>query len=84
MAQMNKRLKKLAAENPKARLQVILTASKSEAQLRSAGLEGEIESFPGLEGIYKGTFTGEQLLTLERRSDIDTVEPDDEAFALKK
>jgi hypothetical protein len=82
MATLNQKLKEQSTTHPNELVRVVITSQKTASQLRTARLGGEVEAIPGLDGIYKATFTGQQLLALEHRSDIDSIEADDEVIAL--
>lgn len=82
MATLNETLKQRSRRAPDAVVNVILTTAPTAPPLRSAELGGTVEAIPGLAGIYKGAFTGRQLLALAQQADLTSIEPDDEAVAL--
>ncbi|MBC8081708.1 MAG: hypothetical protein H7Z21_00725 [Hymenobacter sp.] len=82
MATLNQQLKEQSTMQPEALLQVVLTSSKTASQLQAAGLGGKVEPIPGLDGIFKGAFTGRQVLALAQHPDIDSIEADEEVKTL--
>ncbi|UOG76568.1 hypothetical protein MTX78_08190 [Hymenobacter tibetensis] len=82
MALLNQKLKEQIAAQPEALVHVVLTSSKTTTQLQAVEPAGKIAPIPGLDGIYKGTFTGQQLLALENQPGIDSIETDQEVVAL--
>jgi hypothetical protein len=84
MATLNQDLKTQSTTHPEALLQVVLTSSKSPEQLQAIGVGSQLQPIQGLDGIYKATLTGRQLLALEHNPDIDTIEHDAEVVTLDK
>ncbi|HEX8425512.1 hypothetical protein [Hymenobacter sp.] len=82
MAVLNQKLKELISAQPKALRRVVVTSSQTLSQLQATEPGSKIQPIPGLDGIYKGTFTGQQLLTLEQQPGIDSIEADEEVTTM--
>ena len=83
MSKINDSLAKLCRETPEKEQKVVITICKESQSVTAAelGLSGA-EQIATLPGIYTGTFTGEKLLELSQRSEIEEITPDIEANIL--
>ncbi len=76
MARMDQELERLCRENPQEQQKVVITLSREAKGLTTAdlGLHGA-EPIGNL-GIFKGVFSGRQLLELRERHEIEEITPD--------
>ncbi len=83
MSKIDENLAKLCRETPEKEQKVVITLSPESQSLTAAelGLSGA-QQIGELSGIYTGTFTGEKLLELSQRREIEEITPDIQANIL--
>ena len=83
MAQMDATLEQLCQEDPQQLRQVVITFVERAQNVKAADLGlTEAEQIAGLLGIWKCSATGEKLLELSQRSDIEEITEDMEVSIL--
>lgn len=83
MDRMDENLEKLCEENPQELRQVVVTLAEGSHSVNASDLGvAELEEIVGLPGIFKGSLTGEKLLKLCKRSEIEQIIEDIEVSIL--
>ena len=83
MAQIDATLEQLCQEDPQQLRQVVITFAEGMQSVNAADLGlTEVEEIAGLPGICKCSVTGEKLLELSKRSDIEEITEDMEVSML--
>lgn len=81
MDKIDKTLRKLCEQSPNEDYNVVITLSLSHQDLDITTHFGikNLQSIPGLRGIWKGLIKGSEILKLADEPEIEAIEPDAEA-----